>query len=196
MFKLFKIIINTIFLERVEDLESPVMKSMKIFFLENLPEEKEKLSTYGEIEISTLCNYFKDHLERVGCQVDKLINTEWMTLKLHMHSRRKTDTKSFYKRIFTSSMKEKFQNILTLVEIVFVIPTSSAICERGFSLMARIKSDWRSKMDSVMLDYLMSISLNGPPVKEYNCAKALYRWHTDGSRMRRPKFKSEFEEED
>ena len=46
-------------------------------------------------------------------------------------------------------------------------------------------------MDSVILDYLMSISLNSPPINEYNCTKALYRWHTDGPRMRRPKYKSE-----
>ena len=63
--------------------------------------------------------------------------------------------------------------------------------KRVCKLMARINSYWRSKMDSVMLNYLMSISLNGPPIKEYNCAKALYRCHTDGPRMRRPKYKSE-----
>ena len=117
----------------MEDLETPVMKAMKIFFLENLPEEKQDIATYGEEEINTLCDYFHAKLESVGCQVDKIKCTEWMALMLHMYSRRKTDTRSLYKILFTGSLKEKFKNILTLVEIVLVIPTSSAICERGFS---------------------------------------------------------------
>jgi hypothetical protein len=32
-----------------------------------------------------------------------------------------------------------------LIETVLVLPISSAICERGFSAVKRIKSDWRSK---------------------------------------------------
>ena len=66
--------------------------------------------------------------------------------------------------------------------------------------MARIKSDWRSKLGPEMLDQLMSISVNGPPIKEYSCFNALYQWHTGDQKKRRPQFKSddvdEFDEED
>ena len=180
------------FSERVNDLDTPVMKAMQIFFLENLPENRQDhLATYGEKEIATMCDYFAVMLEKVGCQVGKVIQDEWLKLKLYMHNRRNMNTKDLYKRLFMSSLNEKFSNILTLVEIVLVIPTSSAICERGFSAMARKKSDWRSKLGPEMLDNLMSISINGPPINEYNCASALYRWHNGGQRKRRPKFKSD-----
>ncbi|KAH3893531.1 hypothetical protein DPMN_017678 [Dreissena polymorpha] len=51
----------------------------------------------------------------------------------------------FYNRLFTNpKLKETFKNEIMLVEIILCIPVSSAVCEIGFSAMARIKSDWRA----------------------------------------------------
>ncbi|KAH3859519.1 hypothetical protein DPMN_102336 [Dreissena polymorpha] len=82
-----------------------------------------------------------------------------------------------------------------LVEIILVVPTSSAICERGFSAMARIKSDWRASLQPDMLNRLMAISISGPAVGEYNCTRALNLWYTGGQRQRRPVFDDEYVEE-
>jgi len=37
----------------------------------------------------------------------------------------------------------RFRDILALVQIALVIQINSAECERGFSLMGRVKCDWR-----------------------------------------------------
>lgn len=100
-----------------------------------------------------------------------------------------TTTEAFYHRLFTSqNLEERFHNILMLVECILCIPVSSAICERGFSVMTRIKSDWRACLGPEMLDYLMAISIVGPDIMSYNCERALASWFHGGQRQRRPQF--------
>ena len=170
---------------------SPVLKAMQVFFLENIPETLEDLAIYGEHEVAILCNHFNSNLERANCQVDEIFQTEWPALKMFMFkNRRKHKTEHMYKKLFSSSLKEKFRNILMLIEIILVIPTSSAICERGFSAMKKIKTDWRAGLQSEMIDNLMAISLSGPPIEEYDCSRALSLWWNGGQRKRRPQFTS------
>lgn len=69
---------------RLRDLEtSPILKAMQIFFMVNIPESEADLAVYGEEQITTLCEYFQGHLERMDCQVDA-IQAEWTALKAHM----------------------------------------------------------------------------------------------------------------
>ncbi|XP_014669372.1 PREDICTED: uncharacterized protein LOC106810507 [Priapulus caudatus] len=183
---------------RLKDLDSsPVLKAMQVFFLVNLPESAADLATYGEDEVATLCDHFRARLERMGCQVDELIQTEWPALKAHMQRNRQHSTDDLYRKCFCcNNLKERFKNILMLVEIILVIPTSSAICERGFSAMARVKSDWRASLQPDMLDYLMAITVSGPPAGEYNSARALNLWYNGGQRQRRPQFEEPGDLED
>lgn len=99
-------------------------------------------------------------------------------------SNRQRATDVLYKKLFTdNNLQNRHKNILMLVEIVLVIPTS-----RGFSAMARIKSDWRASLQPDMLNNLMAISISGPPIGEYNCSRALNMWYSGGQRARRPVF--------
>ncbi|XP_060562819.1 zinc finger protein 862-like [Ruditapes philippinarum] len=175
---------------RLQDLDtSPVLKSMQIFFMVNLPESATDLALYGEQEIGTLIQYFNPLLCRLGCQTDAIKDTEWPALKAHMSRNRQKSTEVLHKIIFTDdNLKERFKNILVLVEIILCVPTSSAICERGVSAMARIKSDWRASLNPDMLNYLMAISVSGPQVSDYNCTRALNMWYHGGQRQRRPQF--------
>lgn len=84
--------------------------------------------------------------------------------------------------------KERFKNILVLVEIILCMQTSSAICEHGFSVLARIKSDLRASLNPDMLNYLMAISVSGPQVSDYNCSRALNIWYHGGQRQLWPQF--------
>ena len=63
-----------------------------------------------------------------------------------------------------------------------------ACCERGFSVMGKIKSDWRSCLSVEVLDCLMRIRIEGPTVAEFDPQPGLNFWWSSGSRMRRPTF--------
>lgn len=174
---------------RVGDIDSNrLLKCMQIFYPVNLPETVAQRAVYGEDSLNELCLYYAVVLDRMGCDVAHLRDVEWPLLKVHMNrQRRGISVSELYNRLFThSNLEETMKNILMLVEIVLCIPVSSAICERGFSTMARVKSDWRSRLDVKMLNCLMAISIQGP--QEYNPQRALEKWWHGGQRSRRPDF--------
>lgn len=133
--------------KRIGDLDSShLLKDMQIFFIINLPETEEELAVYGEEELENLLTYYREVLVSLECDIEHVKNPEWQALKAHMKRQPKsTTTEAFSHRLFTSqNLEERFHNILMLVECILCIPVSSAICERGFSAMTRIKSDWRA----------------------------------------------------
>ena len=83
---------------------------------------------------------------------------------------------------------DRFPNALMLVEILMILPLATACCERGFSIMGKIKSDWRSCLTVDILDCLMRVSIEGPSVADFNPHPALQSWWNSGPRARRPYF--------
>ncbi|CAL4124198.1 unnamed protein product, partial [Meganyctiphanes norvegica] len=60
---------------RINDFDtSTVIKSMQVFFLEIVPEIEEDLVTCGVNKVAILCKYFQTSLERVGCQIDEIMD--------------------------------------------------------------------------------------------------------------------------
>ena len=81
-------------------------------------------------------------------------------------------------------LEESLHNILK-VNSVCLIP-QHAVCERGFSTMKRVKTDWRSCLKSQTLEKLMHISIDGVPLKDFDPLRAIQDWWADGTRTRRP----------
>ena len=71
--------------------------------------------------------------------------------------------------------KSDYQDVLHLVEILLVLPISSAQCERMFSTQNRIKSAKHSCLETETIEDLIRISSEGPPVNEFDpsCAVEL-----------------------
>ena len=63
--------------------------------------------------------------------------------------------------------------LLKLISIIMVLPMSTAVVERGFSTMKRIKTDWRSRLETPQLSKLMYLSIEGPHVKDYDATLAI-----------------------
>ena len=47
-----------------------------------------------------------------------------------------------------------------LVEISFTMAVSSSCCERGFSCMTRLKTEYRNSLDVSIVDHLMDNDLS------------------------------------
>ena len=54
---------------------------------------------------------------------------------------------------------DKCPAILSLIDRILSLPSSSVEAERGFSLMQLIKTDWRSKLKDITLSDLMVVKL-------------------------------------
>ena len=63
--------------------------------------------------------------------------------------------KKFWPKVLRKKGNSELRNILSLVKILLVLIYSTACVERGFSLMNRVKSDWRCKLKEDSLNDLM-----------------------------------------
>jgi len=110
--------------------------------------EPEELATFGNKSLNILIDHFHVNLERSGMDNDH-VQEEWTDFKTYI--KRHGATCSFEKLFLLPELRDRFQNLLLLFEILLSFPLSSAACERGFSAMKRIKSDWRSSLGPDML---------------------------------------------
>ena len=65
-----------------------------------------------------------------------------------------------------------------MIELLFCVPTANGHVERPFSILKLIKSDRRSCLSENHLDDLMRISIDGPPMSEWNAGGAVQLWWT------------------
>lgn len=177
-----KVTILETFIEYISDRFSsldanPVLAACKVLTIADWPTDKHELAAFGENEITTLSDHFQVPLEQQQCDLAE-IQSEWRSLKVHINRQPKSDQSANVIEYHQS----RFSNIAMLLEIVLLLPMSTAAVERGFSTMKRVKSDWRSSLVPSMLHRLMLISIEGPPLQEWNPDDAIARWYNDGNR--------------
>ena len=78
-----------------------------------------------------------------------------------------------------SDVKDECKNVLHLIEILFCTPFTNAKVERGFSRMARVKSDFRSQLSRSRLAVCFRISEEGRPITKFKPDAAIELWYSD-----------------
>ena len=81
-----------------------------------------------------------------------------------------------------TSLQHIFPNLHKLAVIALVIPMSSADCERGFSALKRIKTRLRNRLSNRILNHLLTISIEGPKLEEFDFEKAADIWGAQKNR--------------
>ena len=148
------------------------MHSGKIFDHKIWPEE---LTTYGEDDLRTLATHFQDPLEKHGFNLASA-EQEWATMKVFIHSNlNKVRYDALWQRMLTEH-EQDYPNIVMLVELILILPMSTACCERGFSALKRVKNDWRSSLSSTSLNSILRIVIDGPSVNDFCPNSALRTW--------------------
>lgn len=150
--------------ERFSYLENdPVLKAAAVLDPDIWPADQMELSSYGEKEVEILANHYKDHLLRAGCELLQ-IDREWSCVKshvnLHLSGR---NAEEVFASIFRSHA-DQWHNFLLLAEIVLIWPLSTAVVERGFSSMNRVKTLLRSSMSQQNSDGVLRISVKYHPI--------------------------------
>jgi hypothetical protein len=78
-----------------------------------------------------------------------------------------------------------------LFVIYLVLTKDSSDCERGFSVMKRIKTVMRNRLVQSTLEQLMYISLNGPDLKDFDFHEAVLMFVNSGKRLLKTSLESE-----
>ena len=76
--------------------------------------------------------------------------------------------------------------ILDQVTLVLTLPASQVVCERGFSQLKRIKTDWRAKLTNDSVNDQLGILLHTDDVDRFDPEAAVQVWLRSGRRKRRP----------
>ena len=82
-----------------------------------------------------------------------------------------------WRKIITNAdVRRECRNILDIIEILLVTPSSNAKLERMFSRMARVKSDWHNWLSRDRLDALLRIGEEGPSCKGFDPNPSIEKW--------------------
>ena len=71
-----------------------------------------------------------------------------------------------------------------LVDLLLSIPEHSSECERGFSLMKLVKTDWRNCLTDDAFTDLIKINLHCADIQEFNPDQAIDLWNKASIRGR------------
>lgn len=167
-----------------------IVRDMLVFNVDAWPHDIDSLLDLGSDEVARLVTWFRPVLESGGCRVEA-VPREWVSLKVMV----KTQFEDMaYSRLWATMLtkepyKSDYENFLHLVELLLVLPISSAQCERPFSTQNQIKSAKHSCLETETTEDLICISSEGPPVAEFVPSQAVELWFSTRQRPRRPFFK-------
>ena len=154
----------------------PLVQAFSIFDLQSLPvKEAPDFKIYGMNHIATLSDHFgtteyvevealksewehfkfiaqdlKSESPMTEAQQPEVTSTEWLLTKL----------------CSIPSFKVMFPNLVKLAAVAQSLPVTNAWPERGASALKHIKTRLRNSLKDDMLECLLQISINGPPVSE------------------------------
>ena len=166
---------------RFEDLKTnPVFQSIIVILdCNRWPRDDLTLSTFAEKEIDALTKHFSPLLSKNGCLVEKIVS-EWDILKLEVRTLisgcREVKYLDVWQRVFTVLDRSSYENVLHLIELLLITPTTNAKLERMFSRMKRVKSDWRNRLTRERLEHNLRIGEDGPSIKDFNPTEAIAHW--------------------
>ena len=73
--------------------------------------------------------------------------------------------------------KKKTPNVLELFDLILFLPASSSECERGFSAMKLIKTDYRNKLSSNRMTDIIRIKLHSVDLDQFDPTHAIHEWN-------------------
>ena len=85
------------------------------------------------------------------------------------------DYPSIWWKLINAANANKWGNVLSLIELLFCIPMSNGRVERVF-FCSDIKSDRRSSLSEDTLDHLVCITIDGPPLAQWDASDAVHLW--------------------
>ncbi|XP_045921378.1 zinc finger protein 862-like [Micropterus dolomieu] len=172
--------------DRFQDASVGVLCATKLVSFTNWPESGDAVADFGDSELETLVDHFKPVLEASGIHVER-IPDQWKVLKVLIYQEPQSLEKISWFHV-NRIHQHSCPDLLALVDLVLSFPASTAECERGFSTMKQVKTDWRSNLKSDTLSDLLIVQLSSPEIKEYDPSKAVMLWHQNSVRSRRPEF--------
>ncbi|XP_029438821.1 PR domain-containing protein 11 isoform X4 [Rhinatrema bivittatum] len=169
--------------QRFDSRSQTFVKACQVFDLSAWPRSTEELVNYGEEDMVQIF----DHLEaipsflkeicREGADSRGSLLMEWRELKGDYY------TKNGFKDLISHicKYKQRFSLLNKVVQILKVLPTSTACCEKGRTALQRVRRNNRSRLTLEQLSDLLTVAVNGPPIANFDAKRALDSWFEEKS---------------
>ncbi|XP_030281580.1 zinc finger protein 862-like [Sparus aurata] len=102
---------------------------------------------------------------------------EWYSLREYIRQNNGLSQEQLVKLLLTEdTMAELYPSMRLLASVLMVIPVSTADSEGAFSTLKRVKARLRSRMTNKTLNALLTISIDGPSVNDFDFDRAVSAW--------------------
>lgn len=145
------------------NLHEKPLSCFKVFNPSNLPRSSVELANYGDKDVDYLVTHFASLLNEEKRQK---IPQEWTDLKIWLAEHRGSKLECMYKYSLSEN-SEHLCHILLLVKLMLTLSPSTAIWERGFSCMNRVKTTYRTSLQPETLNDCMQLSIKGELVESF-----------------------------
>ncbi|XP_016053157.1 PREDICTED: PR domain-containing protein 11 isoform X2 [Miniopterus natalensis] len=174
---------QVILAQRFDSRSRIFVKACQVFDLAAWPRNSEELMNYGKEDMVQIF----DHLEsiptfsrdvcREGLDPRGSLLMEWRELKADYY------TKNGFKDLIghICKYKQRFPLLNKIIQVLKVLPTSTACCEKGRNALQRVRKNHRSRLTLEQLSDLLTIAVNGPPIANFDAKRALDSWFEEKS---------------
>nr|XP_014584922.1 PR domain-containing protein 11 isoform X2 [Equus caballus]XP_014716744.1 PR domain-containing protein 11 isoform X2 [Equus asinus] len=174
---------QVILAQRFDSRSRIFVKACQVFDLASWPRNSEELLSYGKEDMVQIF----DHLEaipafsrdvcREGLDPRGSLLMEWRELKADYY------TKNGFKDLIghICKYKQRFPLLNKIMQVLKVLPTSTACCEKGRNALQRVRKNHRSRLTLEQLSDLLTIAVNGPPIANFDAKRALDSWFEEKS---------------
>ncbi|KAM7085045.1 PR domain-containing protein 11 isoform 2-T2 [Molossus nigricans] len=174
---------QVILAQRFDSRSRIFVKACQVFDLAAWPRSSEELMSYGKEDMVQIF----DHLEaiptfsrdicREGLDPRGSLLLEWRELKADYY------TKNGFKDLIghICKYKQRFPLLNKIIQVLKVLPTSTACCEKGRNALQRVRKNHRSRLTLEQLSDLLTIAVNGPPIANFDAKRALDSWFEEKS---------------
>ncbi|XP_070560511.1 zinc finger protein 862-like isoform X2 [Ptychodera flava] len=172
--------------KRFSDIDIGLLAATKLANFSTWPTVfNESNKDFGDEHVATLTDHFSQTLQQQGVN-PAVVELEWNILRSSLYNNHTVADLTW--PAVNKILGNECKNILALVDLVLSLPASSAVCERGFSLMKQTKTEYRNRLHTKTLSNLLMVKLHTENEKEYDPTSAIHYWNTGGPKKRRHNF--------
>ncbi|KAG8438362.1 hypothetical protein GDO86_008879 [Hymenochirus boettgeri] len=159
------------------------VKACQVFDLSAWPRTTEELINFGEEDMLLVYEHleaipsFLSELCREGADSRGNLLMEWRELKADYCT--KNGIKDLIGHI--CKYKQRFLLLNKVVQMLKVLPTSTACCEKGRNALQRLRKNNRSRLTLDQMSDLLTVAVNGPPITNFDAKRALDSWFEEKS---------------
>ncbi|XP_067413704.1 PR domain-containing protein 11 isoform X1 [Emydura macquarii macquarii] len=174
---------QVILAQRFDSRSRTFVKACQVFDLSTWPRNTEELMNYGKEDMVQIFEHleavpsFSREVCREGMDTRGSLLMEWRELKVDYY------TKNGFKDLISHicKYKQRFPLLNKIVQILKVLPTSTACCEKGRNALQKVRKNNRSRLTLEQLSDLLTIAVNGPPIANFDAKRALDSWFEEKS---------------